>query len=163
MRTRMICGTAAAGMLIAGLAALPAMAAAASPQPDEAGRTPVPGLTAAQAVSPDFTCPGGAICLFPKDDYTGNYNGSPAEIEVDGVENGAWFSFGGYGAGSPNPGSMDNNTGSSVWVYDHQEPVKSGSNPTCLRPGRHVLDNKFGHFEVFPGPDCSHAYTRPLP
>jgi hypothetical protein len=123
-------------------------------------------VTAALGASPLFTCPDRTICLFPSADFTGNYNGSPAVILPDDSPSGVWHTFGYVGASSPNPGSIHNNSGSSIWVYDHQAPVAGNNlNPECiLAHSEAVLSNSFGHFELFYGdPQCSNQYTRPLP
>ena len=119
--------------------------------------------TAEQTVSPDFTCPDRTVCLFPNDDYTGNYGNLPATFQPADFTSGMWFTWSDVGAGDPNPGSLNNNSGSSIWVYDHQIPV-SQTNPTCLKPGQHVLYQVFGHFEEFYGDStCMNSFTFPLP
>jgi hypothetical protein len=139
--------------------------------------TPVPGpwhetvtpahvrnMTAAQTITPLFTCPDRTICLYPNDDFTGNYGSDPVEIVPADTTSGVWFSFDSYGADSPHPGSLNNNSGSSIWVYDHQAPVEAGSNPACLTPGKWILDHAYGHFELFYSDStCAHNYTTPLP
>src|SRR5262249_55831223 len=138
-------------------------AAAPGPWHDVVGQTNVLDAGTAQAVSPDFTCPSRTICLFPNDDYTGNYGSSPVILVPAGTTSGVWCSFNTIGADSPHPGSMNNNSGSSIWVYDHQAGPSAG-NPVCLSKGRHVLDHSYGYFELFySDSDCAHQFTRPLP
>ena len=79
------------------------------------------------------------------------------------ISSGVWYDFEDFLASDPNPGSVNNNAGSCLWVYDHQEPVESG-NPFPVLHGKVVLDHKFGHFEIFYGDSgCNNSFTRPLP
>lgn len=177
IRTRVITSRQARFFAVAltALCALPAgtSAALASNTPTTAPgaaqeavtRTHIRNTTAAHAVSPLFTCPDRSICIYPNDDFTGNYpGGQPVILDPAGTTSGVWFSLDSIGASSPHPGSVNNNSGSSIWVYDHQAPVVPGSNPWCLSPGKYVLDHAYGHFELFYSDStCAHNYTRPLP
>ena len=135
--------SAAFGVAGVAAAAAPASAAAAG----SAGGAP--------AVTPLFTCPDRSVCFFPKDDYTGN----PTLTVATQGNGGVWAKFDSLGV--PNPGSMNDNSGSVVWLYD-----KSGGMLTCVDPGRHVLDKKYGYFDIDYGiGDCSspNAGHPPLP
>lgn len=143
-----------------------APATSASLSRDAAAQAHTRTMTGAQAISPLFTCPGRHICLYPSDTFTGNYpGGQPIVLDPAGTTSGVWFSFDSIGAGSPHPGSIYDNSGSSIWLYDAQEPVAPHVNPVCLASGARVdVDHAFGYFEIFYGdPDCSNNYTRPLP
>jgi hypothetical protein len=120
--------------------------------------------TAARTVSPLFTCSDHTICLFPNDDFTGNYGCcDPAVLVPADIPNLTWFSFFAWAALSPNPGSMNNDSGSCIWLYDRQAGISS-SNPKHFAPGRYDLKNMYGYFEVsFEDPTCSNGYTKPLP
>jgi hypothetical protein len=105
------------------------------------------------------------MCLFPNDDYTGNYAAGPVLIDPSSpfISSGTWYDFEDFGASDPNPGSVNNNSGSCLWVFDAQKPVESG-NPFPVLPGRVALDHSFGHFEIFYADSgCNHNFTRPLP
>ncbi len=117
---------AATALLISGGATASAQAATASP---------------AEA---DFTCPSSTVCLFPNDNYTGNYVtwGSPAELATDGW-NGAWWPFSDDYASNPDPGSLNDNSNSIIWVY-----AKDTNTSRCLTSGRSVLDNLYGYFYI---------------
>ncbi len=145
--------------LLAGTAtALASSAPVAVPYPQHES------VTQTQSFSPLFTCPDRSICLFPNNDFTGNYGSSPVIVVPAGTTSGTWFSFDSIGAGSPHPGSINNNSGSSIWVYDRQAPVVSGSNPACLTQGKYTLSHSYGYFELFYSDStCAHSSTRPLP
>ncbi|HET7013235.1 MAG TPA: hypothetical protein VFI65_04965 [Streptosporangiaceae bacterium] len=118
------------------------------------------------AADPDFTCPSRTICMWPHNDGTGTYGGGqPAEIYPPSIPSDQWFRFDMVGADSPYPGMVQNNSGSSIWMYDAQEPVTI-NNPHCLQGGGFSLStmHSYGHFEVIYGdPSCNNSYSRPLP
>jgi hypothetical protein len=154
-------GRRAAAILAA--AALPLAATAATAQ---AASSPHGSATAQAAgvkggVTPDFTCPDRTVCLFPNNDFTGNYPGwgGPAQLPTD-VDNGQWYSFNQVAASNPNPGSLNDNSGSIVWVY-----AKDANAPACLNPGRWVLSHSFGYFFIrFGIHSCTgQSVPRPLP
>lgn len=154
--------TALCALLAGTSTALASNSRAATPGPwhDTATQAQIRNTTAV-SITPLFTCPSRRICLFPNNDFTGNYpGGQPAELDPAGTTSGAWINF----ALSPNPGSVNNNSGSSIWVYDRQKAVSPGSNPWCLSPGKYVLDHSYGYFELFYSDStCAHNYTTPLP
>jgi hypothetical protein len=109
----------------------------------------------------DFMCPDRTVCLFPNDNYTGNYPawGGPAELATD-VWNGSWYSFSDADASNPNPGSLNDNSGSIIWIY----AADSGNPPVCLPPGKYVLDHAFGYFYIEYGVgSCPSSAPGPLP
>jgi hypothetical protein len=101
-------------------------------------------ITALPSVQPDFTCPSATVCLFPNNDFTGSYPdwGGPAELATD-VWNGEWYSFAQAGASDPNPGSLNDNSNSVMWVY--AKDINAG---ICLTPGRYILEHTYGYFFI---------------
>lgn len=147
---------AAAALLTSGGIAASAQAATGSPHSNMATR-PITGRPSADL---DFTCPSRTVCLFPNDNYTGNYPGwgGPAELATD-VWNGQWYSFAQADASNPNPGSLNDNSNSVIWVY-----AKDLNLALCLTPGRYSLDHTYGYFFIqFGVTSCNANPPMPLP
>ena len=104
------------------------------------------------------------MCAFPNDDYTGNYLnfGGPAEFATD-LFNWDWLFFIAEGAGNPNPGSINDNSGSIVWIYEANEP-KSSTNPFCIPiDSKRATYNDYGWFYIEFGVTSCGNYPTPLP
>lgn len=100
-------------------------------------------VATAQTVQPNFTCPSPAMCLFPNRDFTGNYaDGSPVVL-VPGDHNGHWHTFGSVGADNPNPGSINNNSNSIMFIFAQDRNFYG-----CLDPRKWVVDNAWGWFFI---------------
>lgn len=152
-RTAAVLMTAAALIASGGIAA---SAQAAAPTGTMSARS----VIAPESVQPDFTCPGKTVCLFPNDDYTGNYPawGGPATLATD-VWNGRWYHFSDAGASNPNPGSLHDNSGSIIWIY-----AKDLNRPVCLTPGKYDLNHVYGYFFIRFGVQfCTVKAPTPLP
>jgi hypothetical protein len=101
--------------------------------------------TTAQANAIDFMCPGRTVCVFPNNDRTGNYGDpwdGPAELATDKY-NGQWRSFASVHV-TPNPGSVNNNSGSCLWVRDMQNNLTAPIEPG----GGGILDHFYGYFFI---------------
>jgi len=148
---------AGAALLAAGGAAVPALAApAVIPHGTMATRS----VTTISSVQPDFTCPRPSVCLFPHNDFTGKYPawGGPAVLATD-VWNGQWYSFSQAGASNPNPGSLNDNSNSVMWVY-----AKNINVGICLTPGRYTLEHTYGYFYIeFGVTACPASPPKPFP
>jgi hypothetical protein len=132
---------AGAALLASGATAVPALAATAgTPHVTMATRS----VTTIPTVQPDFTCPRPSVCLFPNNDFTGNYPAwdGPAVLATD-VWNGQWYSFAQADASNPNPGSLNDNSNSVMWVY-----AKNINVGFCLTPGRYTLQHTYGYFFI---------------
>lgn len=108
----------------------------------------------------DFTCTAATVCLFPNDDYTGNYPAwsGPAELDTR-AWSGKWYSFAHVNASNPNPGSLNDNSNSVMWVY-----AKSQGLAICLVQGKHPLYNGYGYFFIQYGvTNCGINPPTPLP
>lgn len=119
--------------------------------------------TATTRLAPDFTCPSATVCLFPGDNYDGNYPywGGPAELPTSEYR-GKWTSFSDttVEASNPNPGSIHINANSVMWVYDEA----TGMVPVCYAMGKHVLDHSYGWFYIQYGyTACPSQWPTPLP
>lgn len=123
------------------------------------------GTSAASAqtatVHPDFTCPSRTVCLFPNDNLTGNYPawGGPATLATDAF-NGSWMTFGSVGADDPNPGSLNDNSNSAIWVFSHA----MGNRKWCIITGTANLTNSYGWFMIqFGATTCQNVPVDPVP
>jgi hypothetical protein len=152
-----------AAVLAAGIALLAAGGATASAQAATAS-VPQHVAVAQSATAPsspdvDFTCPSATVCLFPNDNYTGNYPGwgGPAELATD-VWNGEWYSFADAAASDPNPGSLNDNSNSVMWIY-----AKDAGVLVCLTPGKYVPDHAYGYFYIQYGVTSCGTAPEPLP
>jgi hypothetical protein len=101
---------AAAALLASGGTAASALAATTG---TPHGTVAAGSVTAFSSVQLGFTCPDRTVCLFPNNDFTGNYPGwgGPAELATD-VWNGQWYSFAQADASNPDPGSLNDNSNS---------------------------------------------------
>ena len=137
-----------AAVLVAATALLAMGGTAASAQAATAGTSRgamvTRSITAPSPVQPDFTCASPTVCLFPNNDFTGNYPawGGPAELAAD-VWNGQWYSFSQANASNPNPGSLNDDSNSVMWVY-----AKDSGARWCLTPGKYVLAHTYGYFFI---------------
>lgn len=159
---RLLTGRVAA-VLVAAAALFASVGTAASSQAatnTSHGTMAMRSVTALPSVQPDFTCPGRTVCLFPNNDFTGNYPGwgGPAELATD-VWNGQWYSFSQASASNPNPGSLNDNSNSVMWIY-----AKDLNQAVCLTPGRYVLQHTYGYFFIqFGVTTCAANPPGPLP
>jgi hypothetical protein len=95
------------------------------------------------AAAPDFTCPSRSVCLFPNDDWAGNYpGGAPVVLPTD-VYNGAWLTFASVGASNPNPGSLNDNSNSVMWIH-----AADAGTYKCLTPSKWILFHSWGWFFI---------------
>jgi hypothetical protein len=131
-----------------GLSALvPSGAAAASPVP----HSPAPRV--------GFRCPSASICVFPHDNYTGNYGApwnGPGIIDANAVADDTWYKFSARNLrmSHPNPGSITNKTTSCVWLYSRSRGKLSIKEHT-----RKAADHKYGYIYV----DFRHGGCRVVP
>jgi hypothetical protein len=119
---------------------------------------------APRAAAPDFTCQDGYVCAYPNDDWTGDYPswGGPAQFATY-VFRGSWLSFAAENTGNPNPGSINNDSGSTVWIYEKNEPLSS-TNPFCIPTySRLATYNDYGWFFIRYGVTSCGSYPTPLP
>jgi hypothetical protein len=155
---RHVVGIAIPLLALTGAAALFTSAGATASAQTAAGSAPH-HAAAARSADAGFSCPSATVCLFPNDDYTGNYaGGSPVELPTD-VYNGSWYSFSQVGASDPNPGSINDNSNSVMWLY-----VKSAGIEVCLPPGKSIETNSFGYIYIQYGvTSCGAFPSGPLP
>jgi hypothetical protein len=137
-------------MLVAAAAFLSLGAGAVSAQAE----SPAAVKSSAQ---PDFTCPSRSFCIFSGDAYNGTAEALPT---VD-WQSPPWFTFGEAGF-TPNPGSVNNNSGSAVYVF-----AADDGQWRCL-PGvngkKAVLDHAFGYFYITYGVgSCQDSAPGPQP
>jgi hypothetical protein len=104
-----------------------------------------PAVARPSSVRPYFTCPSATVCVFPNNDLTGNYGSpwnGPAELTTV-LYSGQWDSFSSISI-TPNPGSLNDNSGSCVWVLDKEAGVKS-----YVEPGdTGVLAHSYGYIFI---------------
>lgn len=137
-------------LLGAGAGSASAAQNSASPQ-----ATVTQAVAARPMVHPNFTCSSPTVCLYPNDNYTGNYPnwGGPATLATD-KWNGVWYTFNDASASNPNPGSLNDDSNSVMWVYSQQ----LGNIYACLTPGKWQLNNEWGYFYIMYGVTSCPAY-----
>ena len=147
--------------VFAALAVIGTSGAATASAPTAAGGAAPRAIPA--AVSPDFTCPSATVCAFPNEDFTGNYPDwdGPATFFTN-TFNGQWLSFSVHGAGNPNPGSVNDNSNSIMWVYN-KDAGPGSNNPFCVTPGKWALYHYYGWFYIEYGVTSCGNYPTPLP
>lgn len=116
-----------------------------------------PGPHAMATTSPnvtvDFTCPSPTVCLYLNQNYTGTWSthvGTPVLATNDGPGGwgGTWTTFYLATGSGPNPGSLNDNSNSVMWI------AATDTTPTtykCLHPGKWDLYNDWGHFYIMYG------------
>lgn len=122
--------------------------------------TGIVATTISQANAVDFTCPARTVCVFPNDDYTGNYaawHNMPAQLATD-LYNGIWTRFSDVDI-KPNPGSLHDNSNSCVWVLDEQENDAQPIEPNT----EFVADHNFGWFFIQFGVSTCGSVAPPNP
>lgn len=117
----------AVALIAAGTILSPAIGATAA----QAASTPTP----AAAGQPDVACPSRTICAWSGINYTGSRTGSFATSDYHSHYY-QWTAVVGF-----NPGSIDDNSGSIIWV-------SSGGAPTCVNKGGWNLYNDYSWFWV---------------
>jgi hypothetical protein len=114
----------------------------------------------------DFNCPGDTVCVFPNDNYSGNYGApwyGPAKLGIDAYTN-YWFSFASANI-TPNPGSLNNNySRDCTWVYDKAAGPGS-ENPYPVEPDtKYDLADSYGYIYIQSGQnECPANAPAPLP
>lgn len=106
---------------------------------------PMLALIPAEA-SVDFTCPSGVMCVYPGDDFTGNYGSAPGEIvPFTTITPNEWVTFASLGYSNPNPGSINNNTSLyCAFVYSFKLSSEVAEQPKS----KDHLDNDYGYIFV---------------
>jgi hypothetical protein len=126
--------------------------ASASAQAAPAVR-PAPHATAVQspAVTVDFRCPNPTVCLYLNQNYTGTWptwTGPPVLAVNDGPGGwgGQWTTFYTVTQEGPNPGSLNDNSNSVMWIY-----AADARTYKCLLPGKWDLYSGWGWFFIMYG------------
>jgi hypothetical protein len=101
-------------------------------------------LAPAQAgtTGPDFTCPSRTVCVYQNNNLTGYHYEFGTKAFGGGT---TWHKFSNYGF-SPNPGSLNDNSGSVFWVFDAQAGWPDGE--YCVNPGKWTISHSYGYFYI---------------
>jgi hypothetical protein len=110
-------------------------------------------VTNSSNVTVDFKCPSPTVCLYLNQNYTGTWSthvGTPVLATNDGPGGwgGAWSTFYLATGSGPNPGSLNDNSDSVMWIAAKDTtPITY----QCLHPGKWDLYNGWGWFYIMYG------------
>lgn len=94
-----------------------------------------PVRTLGSSVQPIFTCEAEYVCIFQNNNYTGDYKVFQESSYADECLSTT--------VGGAHAGSVNNNTKSILWVYDHEDDLIY-----CLPTGRYVLGHSYGYMYI---------------
>jgi hypothetical protein len=112
------------------------------------------------SITPLFTCPSSAGCVFPNTGYTGSYphwNG-PGLLNAQDAADSVWYTFSDLYMSSPNPGSITNKTGGCIYIYS-----KSLSQLDWIANGSRLNTyNDYGYVQArYSDSGCTHHPSPP--